>query len=86
MPIYEYFCRTCNTKHDKKRAIADADAPIECPECHEENSVRALSMVVMHVGGRTSAASSSDSAPSASSGGCCGGACGCGHSHGHSLN
>ncbi|MBX3080621.1 MAG: zinc ribbon domain-containing protein [Anaerolineae bacterium] len=86
MPLYEYFCRSCNTKHDKIRAIADADAPIECPECHEVNSVRALSMVVMHVGGRTSAASGSDSAPAASSGGCCGGACGCGHSHAHSLN
>jgi putative FmdB family regulatory protein len=85
MPIYEYFCRSCNTKHDKLRPIAEADAPVACPVCQDNNSVRALSVVVMHVaGGRSSAASSNDQA-AVSGGRCCGGACGCG-SHGRSLN
>jgi putative FmdB family regulatory protein len=82
MPIYEYFCRTCNHKYEARRRMAEADAPLDCPECHEQNSVRTLSMVVMHVGGRSSESASSASTPAQACGGCCGGACGCGHSHG----
>jgi putative FmdB family regulatory protein len=70
MPKYEYFCRTCNTRYEKIRPMTEADAPIDCPNCEEQNSSTPHS----------SADYSSSSAMS--SGGCgCGGACACG---GHS--
>ena len=76
MPVYEYFCRTCNTRYDKLRPLRDADAPVACPTCNEENSVRALSLFIT-----VSSTSNSRTAPResyASGGGCaCGGACGC---------
>jgi putative FmdB family regulatory protein len=74
MPIYEYYCRDCHTKYDKLRPMVEADAPVSCPECNMQNSVRALSVVIMHTGGSSSVLSSSGH----SHGGCaCGGACGC---------
>lgn len=82
MPVYEYFCRTCNTKHEKMRPMRDADAPLACPNCRTENSVRTLSMfVTVSAGGSvTRDASAALSAPKAGhGGGCCGGACGCHH-------
>jgi putative FmdB family regulatory protein len=82
--MYEYFCRSCHTKHDKIRPITEADAPITCPQCQEVNSVRTLSVVVMHVAGGRAASDAAASSSAASGGHCCGGACGCGHSH--SLN
>ena len=75
MPVYEYFCRDCNTKYDKLRPVRDADAPVACPECKAENSVRALSVFIVHAAAGSSQSSSQVSA----GGGCaCGGACGCG--------
>ncbi len=81
MPLYEYFCRTCHTKYEERRPFGEADAPIECPTCHEQNSVRALSLVIVHSSSRSASASESGPAMSSIGGGCCGGACGCGHSH-----
>ncbi len=76
MPVYEYFCRTCNTRYDKLRPLRDADAPIACPTCQEQNSVRTLSLFVTVSGTAEARTVARDSY--ASSGGCaCGGACGC---------
>ncbi len=74
MPVYEYFCRTCNTKHEKLRPMAEADAPITCPVCHEQNSVRALSLcaVAVHSGASDSSAASYEAAPTLTGGGCAG--------------
>lgn len=87
MPVYEYFCRTCRTKYDKLRPMADADAPIACPECGERNSVRALSLIAAHVDSNSAhGPGEHHHAEHAHShgGGCgCGGACACGR---HSLN
>ena len=78
MPVYEYFCRACNTRFDKLRPVRDADEPAECPTCCEQNTVRALSVFIVH--GGSSRTTDYDSGPSSSqfSGGCaCGGHCGC---------
>ncbi len=76
MPIYEYFCRTCNTKYEKLRPLRDADAPVSCPTCNEQNSVRALSLFVSL--GSSGEMRASDQPAHHHSGGCaCGGACGC---------
>ncbi len=80
MPVYEYFCRSCNTKYDKLRPARDADAPVRCPSCSEENSVRTLSTFAVHGTSRVAA----QGAMSESSGGCsgsCAGCSGCGHRH-----
>ena len=74
MPVYEYFCRDCHIKYEKLRPMREADAAISCPSCNALNSVRTLSVFVMHAGGRDSKLSSQ----TISSGSCaCGGACGC---------
>lgn len=84
MPVYEYYCRTCSTKHDRLRSMSEADDPTTCPHCGETNSVRALSVFITHSSGTTSERSGGDMrASTPAGGGCCGGMCGCG---GHSVN
>jgi putative FmdB family regulatory protein len=74
MPVYEYFCRDCHTKHEKLRPMREADAPVSCPTCNTQNSVRALSVFVMHGASRDAKVTSQ---PVAQGGCACGGACGC---------
>lgn len=77
MPLYEYHCDTCESEFTKRRAIKEADAPIECPECASQKVTRKLSLFI--------AFTKNDSGMQSASGGggCCGGACGCGS---HALN
>lgn len=77
MPIYEYYCRTCHTKYEKLRPLRDANAPISCPTCHEQNSVRALSLFISHVSSGDTARAGEPSTHHHSGGCACGGACGC---------
>jgi putative FmdB family regulatory protein len=44
MPLYEYCCADCETRFDALRAMADADAPIACPNCGSENTCRMISL------------------------------------------
>jgi putative FmdB family regulatory protein len=44
MPLYEYICRECETRFDALRAMADADAPIACPNCGSQRTGRAISL------------------------------------------
>jgi putative FmdB family regulatory protein len=73
MPLYEYHCDACDSEFEKRRAIKDADAPIECPECESAEVTRKVSLFI--------AMTRSDSGKAslgASGGGCCsGGACAC---------
>jgi len=34
MPLYDYRCRTCGTVYEVRRAMADADVPVTCPQGH----------------------------------------------------
>lgn len=72
MPLYEYHCKACDRDFEKRRAIQDADAPTQCPECDSAEVTRKLSLFI--------ALNKSDAgAPSyGDGGGCCGGSCGCG--------
>lgn len=69
MPMYEFFCRTCNTKFEKRLPISLADDPMPCPDGHA-TTLRTLSLIASPVraeGGFVGG------------GGCaCGGACSCG--------
>jgi putative FmdB family regulatory protein len=77
MPLYEYFCPTCQATFETLRPAAQADQPALCPKCRANSSQRVLSLVASNV-----AKSNGDSAPALATsmgGGCCGGACGCHH-------
>ena len=77
MPIYEYFCPTCNDTFEKVRPLQQADLPTACPACQKQSTQRVLSLVASSV-----LKGSEGSAPQpmmATGGGCCGGSCGCHH-------
>ncbi|MEA3338552.1 MAG: zinc ribbon domain-containing protein [Chloroflexota bacterium] len=44
MPLYEYKCSDCEARFDALRAMVDADAPIACPKCGDENTRRTISL------------------------------------------
>jgi putative FmdB family regulatory protein len=77
MPLYEYHCESCERDFEKRRAIHEANEPIQCPECESAQVTRKLSHFI--------ALGKSDVGTQASgaSGCACGGACSCGR---HSMN
>lgn len=80
MPVYEYYCRECNTRFEALRPMSQMDTPIACPRCDTPNARRAIS--VFAAVSRESGGSSRMIASSTSSGcnGCAGGNCAsCGH-------
>jgi putative FmdB family regulatory protein len=44
MPIYEYRCQSCDHKFEMLRNIRDNDNDVECPECHERQAERRISL------------------------------------------
>ena len=80
MPLYEYFCPTCQGTFESLRPAVQADQPTTCPACCAESAQRVLSLVASGVNrGETSNASFADAISAGAGGGCCGGACGCQH-------
>ncbi|MBP7786977.1 MAG: zinc ribbon domain-containing protein [Longilinea sp.] len=74
MPIYEYICQTCGHKFDALRSMKDADSPIECKNCHSEETRRALSVCNCQSDGHAISGSGGGC------NGCSGGSCShCGH-------
>ncbi len=71
MPVYEYYCRSCDTKFEKLRPVSTSDQPAECPAGHA-NAARTISVFATFSKGATA-----EAAPVG--GGCCGGGgCACG--------
>jgi putative FmdB family regulatory protein len=69
--MYEYRCRTCDSRFELRRPMAEADAPAVCPGGHD-GAVRLLSVFA--------AIGSAASTPAGAAGpgpGPCGGACAC---------
>ena len=83
MPMYEYYCRTCNQKFTQRRPMTAAAADSECASGHTATKV--LTTAVISVAGEYSAEETAEAMPTG--GGCaCGrGSCGCG-AGGHGLN
>ena len=75
MPMYEYYCRECDTHIEKIRPAEERDAPIACPTDPAHRPKRLLSVFVSRSG------TSGDRAVStmeSGGGGCaCGGHCSC---------
>ena len=82
MPMYEYYCRSCNEQFTKRRPMSVASEPYE----HVCGTIaqKVLTAAVVTVAGQHAEMEAAESAPVG--GGCaCGrGACGCGG--GGSLN
>ncbi|MEZ4864625.1 MAG: zinc ribbon domain-containing protein [Caldilineaceae bacterium] len=80
MPLYEYFCSTCNDTFEQLRPAPQADVAVSCPTCQKPSAQRVLSLFAGHIKGEAGA-SMPTSLPSSMpmAGGCCGGACGCHH-------
>jgi putative FmdB family regulatory protein len=77
MPLYEYFCSTCQATFETLRPAAQADQPALCPACRAASAQRILSLVASNV--VKSVGESRPTMPMSAGGGCCGGACGCSH-------
>lgn len=77
MPVYEYLCRTCDTRFEARRSMTDSAAPIDCPDGHPETT-RMLSVFASV--GRSVAGSGVGPAPMGGPvGGGCGAGCACAH-------
>lgn len=74
MPVYEYVCRSCDTRFEARRPMSEAGAPIGCPAGHADTT-RVLS-VFAAVGASRSAPAP---VPSAGGAGGCGPGCACAH-------
>lgn len=79
MPLYEYFCPTCNDTFEKLRPVQQADLATACPTCQQQSSQRVLSLVASSVLKTTGSGGLEAVSSAPVGGGCCGGACGCHH-------
>jgi putative FmdB family regulatory protein len=75
MPLYEYFCPSCQGVFETLRPAKEADAPVACPSCQHASSQRILSLFADSV--KTNGDPMPVSMGASMGGGCCGGACGC---------
>jgi putative FmdB family regulatory protein len=44
VPIYEYTCKSCDTKFEKLIRSMSTDQTIQCPQCGSTKTARALSV------------------------------------------
>ena len=70
MPIYEYRCMQCGTKHQILHLGREIKEEILCPSCSSSEHKKLISSSSFSMKGIATSESSNVS------GGCCGGACG----------
>jgi putative FmdB family regulatory protein len=76
MPIYEYVCEDCQTRHE--RIVMSTGSKVECPKCGSRRQTVQFSVFAAHNGNGSSASTSSNSAASTgASCGCTPRTCGC---------
>jgi putative FmdB family regulatory protein len=77
MPIYEYVCEECQTRHE--RIVMSNGSKVECPKCGSNRQTVQFSVFAAHNGGNGSSALTSSSAavPTGASCGCTPRTCGC---------
>jgi putative FmdB family regulatory protein len=74
VPVYEYLCRSCDTRFEVRRPMSEAAAPMACPDGHQDTT-RLLSVFASV--GRDSRPTSSDAAIGSPREGGCGPGCAC---------
>jgi putative FmdB family regulatory protein len=75
MPLFEYYCASCQRTFETLRPAKEADTPVTCPACQQNSSQRILSLFANSV--KTSGATSPLGSGQDFGGSCCGGSCGC---------
>ena len=76
MPLYEYYCNSCQASFEQLRPAQQADNAAVCPSCRAESAKRVLSLFARTA--VTAGGSMANSMEMPMSGGCCGGGgCGC---------
>lgn len=78
MPIYEYVCDDCQTRHE--RIVMSNGSKVQCPKCGSRRQTVQFSVFAAHNGsgnGSRAASNSSTSAASGASCGCTPRTCGC---------
>jgi putative FmdB family regulatory protein len=71
MPVYEYYCRTCETTFDKLRPMGQSEQPADCPHGHT-GATRTITVFA------TLGKAGDEPVTFAGGGGCCGGGgCAC---------
>jgi putative FmdB family regulatory protein len=71
MPVYEYLCRTCDTRFEARRPMREASTPIDCPDGHQDTT-RLLSIFAS-----VSHGAAAPAPPAAGGGAGCGPGCAC---------
>jgi putative FmdB family regulatory protein len=79
--IYEYRCKSCDTKFEAMRQMREMNAPAPCPSCQSLETMRLLSLFAAHTaaagGAKGDGFDAGGCASSAAMGvPCCGGMCG----------
>lgn len=67
MPIYEFRCRVCDERFERRRAMREADAPATCTVGHDD--------VVRLLPAFATTGHASEPGGCGAGGGCCGGLC-----------
>jgi putative FmdB family regulatory protein len=77
MPIYEYVCEECQTRHE--RIVMSNGSKVECPKCGSKRQSIQFSVFAAHNGSNGSSASTSPSSAASTdaSCGCTPRTCGC---------
>lgn len=77
MPIFEYQCKSCNTKYEVLHKAAEKSEDVTCPECNSRESKKLLSSFSASMGSQASAGGcASGNCDVPYSGGCASGMCG----------
>ena len=77
MPIYEYKCESCGTKHDFLHKSIKSEEKVTCPNCKSTENKKLFSSFSASMGSSSSYSSCSDgSCEIPASGGCSAGMCG----------
>lgn len=76
MPIFEFVCKSCDSRFET--LVRNTDELVNCACCGSEKLEKQFSSFSSQ-NGNTSASSDVENMPSSGGGGCYGGGCSCGH-------
>ena len=55
MPLYEYQCKTCESKFEVLQGINEANDELACPDCNSLNTTKIFSLFASVGNGRAAA-------------------------------
>jgi putative FmdB family regulatory protein len=63
MPIYEFTCKSCDTKFEHLTRSMSENPKAPCPSCGSDKTARALSVFAVSSGSSANSAAAGDDAP-----------------------